>query len=233
MKYCTKCGNPFEDVINFCPVCGAEMMKAAALAKNSAETKEEVCENAPVEETKECEQTKCEEVKEEAVCEEVKEEAVCECAEETPEEVAESDAVAETADDYDPNDPNAYYLKPMPEYGKGKCTAGFSLALGLISLLFFWIPGVNVVMFVFSILGIIISSAALKNYRYGAALAGKALSIFALIFNIILVGIFAIAVATKYCTFEGFAAAWKLYSTQATGLIENVGKFLSSLLIAK
>ncbi len=228
MRYCSKCGTPVKEEFGFCPTCGNEM---APLAKPATEV---LCENeTDLENVAPATSETVEEVKEE----------VCETKAETCETTTEVEAKETTCEtskeeckteqEVPQTDPYATYYQPMPADGKGKCTAGVSLAFGLLSLLFFWVPGLNILMFVLSILGIILADAAMKHYKYGAAIAGKTFSIFALVFNLILVGIFVLGVVLGYCKFEGFAAVYQSASTQATSLINSVGKFLGSVFLVK
>lgn len=218
MRYCSKCGTPVKEEFGFCPTCGNEMAPLATPATEVVCDKETDLENVAPATTEPVKEETCEAAKEV----EVKETT---CKTNNEECKAEQEAPAE--------DPYAVYYQPMPENGKGKCTAGVSLAFGIISLLFFWVPGLNILTFVLSILGIIISSAAMKHYKYGAAIAGKTFSIIALVFNLILVGLFALGVALAYCKFEGFAEGFQALSTHATSLIDGVGKFLGSVFLVK
>ncbi len=253
MKYCGNCGETCKDEYEFCPNCGAVIPVIVAEPVVEQPIEEVVAEpvvEQPIEEVVAepvVEQPK-EEVVTELVVEQPKEEVVAEPVVEQPiEEVAaepvveqpkEEVAVVVAEKEADPKNNNISkkdekYFRPVPPEGKGKCTAGLSLGFGLISLLFFWIPGVNVVVFVLSIFGIIFGGAATRHYRYGAAIAGKTLSIFALIFNIILVGIFVAAVYTGNITFEGFLPVLEKYLTFTTSLIKEVGNFLASFLLVQ
>lgn len=249
MKYCTKCGTPCEDGFTFCPKCGNEMasiVEPAPVEEPAATAPCEVSANvaaanaaiasvlapkAPVEEPVE------QPVQEETTCEveQPAEETTVVATEVVAAEVLAKETVSEEENDEPEDDQTGYVFveDKIPEGGKGRGLAGVAFAFGLMSLLFFWIPGVNIVMFILSILGIILSSAAMKHYKYGLAIAGKVLSIFALVFNLILVAIFAIAVISGFSYFKGVADTFTLYSTQATGLIDTVGKFLSDVFLVK
>ena len=253
MKYCTKCGTACEDVYAFCPSCGSELKEEAPAAEQTAKTAPvEVSANvaaanaaiastlagaAPAEEKA-------------VVTEEVKPEvaapvaavaaatvaAAAPVAEATPvvesapaevAPVAEAAAVAAATPTY------VYEADKIPEGGKGRGLAGVSFAFGLLSLLFFWVPGFNIVFFILSILGIIFANAARKHYNYGLAIAGKVLSIFALVFNIILILIFAAAIIFGFFYISSLTSYLAGLGSQATDIVKTAGDFLSSILLVK
>lgn len=213
----------------------AEEEKVAEVAAEAAVV-EATVEAASAEEEKVAEATteaavEAAPVEAEKVAEVAAEAAVVEAAAETTpaeEKVVEAAVVEATA-----TEEYVYEEPKIPEGGKGRGLAGVSFAFGLLSLLFFWVPGFNVVFFILSILGIIFANAAKKHYRYGIAIAGKVLSIFALVFNILLTLIFVLAIIFGFFYISSFSAYVAGLGNGAFNLIKTVGDFLGSIFLVK
>ena len=91
-----------------------------------------------------------------------------------------------------------------------------ALVLGILSLVLFWVPYFNIVIFILSILGVVFGAKGMKDNAtgsgHGLAVAGLVLSIIGLVFS----GIGVLVCTACACASCGAAGAindaWYLYS---------------------